>query len=1000
MMRGSDVGKHSIYELNSLLTTSKEVFSDSRSTKAVMDHIKQIIESHNELTIEECDSINNCLLLLRNILHIPEVNNSTHSTLHNQIVWNLFTQSIDKLLIFLISCPQKLFWSVTVVQVIALLYKDQHAGTLQKLLNLWLEASLSESSEDNESNTSAPCQGSGDSSPFTSSDPTSDSSDTGGINDISMENGNAVKETRTSQTRNKAIAEIKRVQSTETEASSSSGISSMMSYSTTMKSQTTGSDQNFVIEKQECPSSTSEISDYGYVTQGENQEFVSTSSNDDDQPSQKPVHQKPHTFQKTRYNNSKKAATTLDKKELRRKKLVKRSKTNTIHMKGLMHHVPTDEDISNILKEFTVDFLLKGYGTLVQDLRYQLLNNIHIHIDTSHFFWLVTYFLKFATQLELDLEHLSPVLSYDLLSYLVFQGAWVLEELEIKNKTLYMDTKPCLRRLHLIVTAIREFLQAVETYQKIIHLNDEDRDNLMKLQLQIADTEEIGSLFLLLLRRYNCKFQSRQYLQDLILTNHNYLMFLDNVSKINNATTKFNLMIHLKKFAAVEIICQYGILLENFKENGEFINNCIFTMMHHIGGDLENISILFQPSILKTFSQIWETDFELCDDWADLIEFVIHKFINTPRSSHCFPDTSLGIGNSKKLEHSEWNKNNSDDAVEVNSDAMPDKTCEYAETHHECGLKIKELLPQNTLTEHQCHDSNQNDSDEQEYKGNDSTSRAIELLRSYLIKENRRTSVIWLQEILLEFCFAKLVLERPTSFEDKKPIIEPTIYYYSLLNLPVPLIPWTPDQNKSLIFQPFIFLLHKLGFYLPGEIGKIFVRIPNFWTAEFIYSKAQQLGPINRNKLKFDIHLLNCQNEDQQSCLSEYIKNSYMDPGKFFYDFKITPPLFRYTPLPNCTDVADSNTKIPIRNDQLTITIPEEVITCGLPVPELALVSADSNFQESCSLHSDMDCSPINQDTEHNSICDTASDLTRMYVSDEEDRKIMAPKNNQRIENV
>lgn len=63
------------------------------------------------------------------------------------------------------------------VQLIALMYKDQHVGTLQKLLNLWFEASLSDSSDDNESNTSPPNQNSGDSSPMLTSDPTSDSSD-------------------------------------------------------------------------------------------------------------------------------------------------------------------------------------------------------------------------------------------------------------------------------------------------------------------------------------------------------------------------------------------------------------------------------------------------------------------------------------------------------------------------------------------------------------------------------------------------------------------------------------------------------------------------------------------------------------------------------------------------------------------------------------------------------------------------------------------------------
>jgi timeless protein len=78
-----------------------------------------------------------------------------------------------------------------------------------------------------------------------------------------------------------------------------------------------------------------------------------------------------------------------------------------MNMKALMHHMPTDENISNLLKEFTVDFLLKGYGFLVQEVHCQLLNNKHnTQIDTSHFFWLVTYFLKFASQLELELHHI------------------------------------------------------------------------------------------------------------------------------------------------------------------------------------------------------------------------------------------------------------------------------------------------------------------------------------------------------------------------------------------------------------------------------------------------------------------------------------------------------------------------------------------------------------------------------------------------------------------
>lgn len=69
----------------------------------------------------------------------------------------------------------------------------------------------------------------------------------------------------------------------------------------------------------------------------------------------------------------------------------------------------------------------------------------------------------------------------------------------------------------------------------------------------------------------------------------------------------------LGRFASVEVMHQYGILLENFENNGKFTNDCIFTMMHHIGGDIDHVATLFQPIILKTFSKIWESDYEICD---------------------------------------------------------------------------------------------------------------------------------------------------------------------------------------------------------------------------------------------------------------------------------------------------------------------------------------------------------------------------------------------------
>lgn len=244
-------------------------------------------------------------------------------------------------------------------------------------------------------------------------------------------------------------------------------------------------------------------------------------------------------------------------------------------MKGLVHHTPTDEDISNILKEFTVDFLLKGYGQLMQELYSKLLSDLDLvrkndrtkqfknclkrngsnhsrissfpfqqsHIDTSHFFWLVTYFLKFAAQLELDLEHIKCVLSYKIVSYLTYEAVFLYEQLELTSRHYEIDLEPSLRRMHLVVTAIREFLQALNTYTNIGHLSTNDIEYIRSLQFQISVTEDLKQLFILLIRNYKPSIQSKQYLQDLIVTNHILLLIPD-----SDQGSKTKLKEHIRQY--------------------------------------------------------------------------------------------------------------------------------------------------------------------------------------------------------------------------------------------------------------------------------------------------------------------------------------------------------------------------------------------------------------------------------------------------------------------
>lgn len=107
----TDFGRQATFEINNLLTSSKAAFIDLRVTKVIIDFVKKNMDGEEKLSVEQCSNINSSLLLLRNILLIPEENtrystkyDSVH-TVQNQIIWNIFSQGIDKILIKLMTIP-------------------------------------------------------------------------------------------------------------------------------------------------------------------------------------------------------------------------------------------------------------------------------------------------------------------------------------------------------------------------------------------------------------------------------------------------------------------------------------------------------------------------------------------------------------------------------------------------------------------------------------------------------------------------------------------------------------------------------------------------------------------------------------------------------------------------------------------------------------------------------------------------------------------------------
>ena len=98
-----------------------------------------------------------------------------------------------------------------------------------------------------------------------------------------------------------------------------------------------------------------------------------------------------------------------------------------------------------------------------------------------------------------------------------------------------------------VVTAIREFLQAVEVFKKSTHLSGEDNEYLNELQMQISSTQDLRCLFVLLIRCYDPKIQNRQYLSDLVVTNHQMLLLMDCYSKNPAQTGNIKILDHIKQ---------------------------------------------------------------------------------------------------------------------------------------------------------------------------------------------------------------------------------------------------------------------------------------------------------------------------------------------------------------------------------------------------------------------------------------------------------------------
>ena len=104
-----------------------------------------------------------------------------------------------------------------------------------------------------------------------------------------------------------------------------------------------------------------------------------------------------------------------------------------------------------------------------------------ISMDKSHFLWLLrlTYFLKFAFQLEIGLNQVGSIISFRIASYITYQDVELLETLEVANRERSASISGHLRRMHLVVTAaLREFILTIVNYGETTSWTLSDKEHL------------------------------------------------------------------------------------------------------------------------------------------------------------------------------------------------------------------------------------------------------------------------------------------------------------------------------------------------------------------------------------------------------------------------------------------------------------------------------------------------------------------------------------------
>ena len=198
----------------------------------------------------------------------------------------------------------------------------------------------------------------------------------------------------------------------------------------------------------------------------------------------------------------------------------------------------------------------------------------------------------------------------------------------------------------------------------------------------------------------------------------------------------------------------------------------------------------------------------MCDDWDDLIEYIVHKFLRFHTRQQNSDFDSVGSPKSSDVSHgSRWHGS---EAV-VDSHGDPPDQAQFLESLRAEGL--------------------QDD---------------VEGLKCRLIELGFGEQLHGIQSALLTACSVRLGTYRGQEFK------EPIACLSHEMNVACPMVPWTDLEAAALRSELYLFLLHRMGLLPENTVG-LFPRIPHEWDADTLYSVALYLGPVEQQHVDFDL---------------------------------------------------------------------------------------------------------------------------------------------------